>query len=452
MALGLVAIVVASAWSIAAAGASPATIPIDLGKHEFGHLSHPEAIVAIARAGDVGWDNPPGGSQNGPWSFDVGADGSAWLLDQNNNRLLVWNAGDPGHIARTVPLPTDVIRVAADIAVGSDGTVYLSFLPWSDADKTLHICALSRSGTLRWESDTDIEYLNDHVRIGPDGALYWTGGEHRTWTQVTNPQGDPLSLQQQREHTSPYQPMPDGHRLEARNVGHGDVLEWRYSLLDRTGTVVRAWLVTSDDELGGTVDTPGVSGGDPVVTVGVSRQNHDGFLYEYVALRLPAPGAPLVQLALDPGAVWGDVPITGVRVGPDGDLYQLRSDIKTGVTIAAYTLRAAPPPTTPSPSSSATATASPSSSSSASPTASSPARTVAPAPTPVTSAVEAPSASPVDSTSPSDVILPVALIVLALGGLGGVLWWWRRSSRTPGSGPAEPPPSPGEGGTAAPGG
>jgi len=46
--------------------------------------------------------------------------------------------------------------------------------------------------------------------------------------------------------------------------------------------------------------------------------------------------------------VYGDSPMTGLRVGPDGQLYQLRSSRGAGVSIARYSLTPVPhgPPTT----------------------------------------------------------------------------------------------------------
>ena len=102
---------------------------VALGAHRFGHLTPPDSIVANVGADGVGWDNPPEGSANGPWSFDVAADGSVFLLDQNNNRLLVWDPGNPDRPARTVSIPNDEVRIAADFTLGTDGTIYLTYLP-----------------------------------------------------------------------------------------------------------------------------------------------------------------------------------------------------------------------------------------------------------------------------------------------------------------------------------
>ena len=53
-------------------------------------------------------------------------------------------------------------------------------------------------------------------------------------------------------------------------------------------------------------------------TLEVARRTPKDYLYEYVALPLPVGGGEPTQISLDPRAVWGDTPVTGVRVGPDG--------------------------------------------------------------------------------------------------------------------------------------
>jgi hypothetical protein len=85
-----------------------------------------------------------------------------------------------------------------------------------------------------------------------------------------------------------------------------------------------------------------------VVVVEVSKQTKAKFLYEYQVLRLARAGGSSVRFAIDPAgrAQWGDPPFTGVRVGPDGQLYQLRTSRTSGVDIARYSLQATTPPTT----------------------------------------------------------------------------------------------------------
>jgi hypothetical protein len=412
-----------------AATVDPTTVP--LGTHRFGHLAHPDAIVATVGADGVGWDNPPEGSANGPWSFDVAADGSVFLLDQNNDRLLAWDPGQPDAPARAVPLPRDEIRVAADLAIGNDGTIYLSYLPTNPPDnrKTLMVCALTPAGKLLWTAPTDIAYLNARLRTVPDGSVYWEGtydAKHPPngwWTPVTSPEGAPLSLARQRAGATQYQPMPGGLRFEEAEVGEGSAHHWNLTLTDRNDRVVGDWRVTSDDDLGGTIDEPGMVEGHPVVVLEVARQTQDDFLYEYVAVRLPGDGETVKQLSLDPRAVWGDVPVTGLRVGPNGSLYQLRSDIDTGVTVARYALAA---PATPPPSSTPP--------SSPTPTVTRP--TVTP-PTATTPTVASPDgtepASPTVSSSKTGWIVGGSLVALSVVGLVIWLWYWRRNSTEPGS-------------------
>src|SRR5712691_8591413 len=86
-------------------------LAVQLGTHQFGHLSAPDAIVADTGATDVGFaqtdgcacgdgsEQPPSAGcgcsdgPQGPTSFDVAPDGSTWLLDVLNHRFLVWSPG-----------------------------------------------------------------------------------------------------------------------------------------------------------------------------------------------------------------------------------------------------------------------------------------------------------------------------------------------------------------------
>ena len=80
--------------------------------------------------------------------------------------------------------------------------------------------------------------------------------------------------------------------------------------------MVRAWRVTGRDDLGAGVATPALVGGDPVVVVGISRETKKEFLSEFEVLRLARTGGASVRFAIgNDRVVWGDTPITGVRVG-----------------------------------------------------------------------------------------------------------------------------------------
>jgi hypothetical protein len=335
------------------AAAAGGSLPVDLGAHRFGHLRAPDSIVAHADAGEVGFYQPPEGADGvafGPWSFDVAQDGSIWLLDEVKHRLLVWPAGRPDHPARSVRLPQDPLERVADFAVAPDHSIYATYMPPpGPGPKTLRLAALTSGGQVRWTAPTTVEISNAQLRIGPDNSLYVFGGHSgiRDWTPLTTPAGRPLSVADQRARTGLQQPLPGGLRLAAQNADHA----WRFTLSNEAGRTLRSWRVTSEDDLGAQVGTPALVGGDPVVVVEVTRETKSEFLYEYEVLRLARSGGTSVRFAISPEGrvVWGDTPITGVRIGPDGQLYQLRTSRTRGVDIARYSLDPVPhdtPPTT----------------------------------------------------------------------------------------------------------
>jgi hypothetical protein len=341
-----------------AAATSSVPPPVALGTHRFGHLRPPDVIVARAGPDEVGFSSPPEGADGvsyGPWSFDVAQDGSVWLLDQVNHQLLVWQPGQPNRPPRAVRLPLDPLERIANFAVAPDHTIYATYVPPpgpGPGPKTLRLAALAPSGQVRWTAATTDQIFNAQLRIGPDGTLYVVGGleqagTHDHWTPLTTPAGRPLPLAEQRRRTSPH-PLPAGLRMAATRQAAGD--EWRFALTNQAGRILHGWRVTSQTDLGALAATPAMVGGDPVVVIEVSQQTKTKFLYEYEVLRLARAGGTSVRFAIAPESrvVYGEAPMTGLRVGPDGQLYQLRSSRIAGVSIARYSLTPGPqaPPTT----------------------------------------------------------------------------------------------------------
>jgi hypothetical protein len=336
-----------------AAATSSVPPPVALGIHRFGHLRPPDAIVARADPDQVGFSSPPKGADGvsyGPWSFDVAQDGSVWLLDEVNHQLLVWQPGQPNRPARTVPLPMDPLERIANFTVAPDHTIYATYVsPPGPGPKTLRLAALTPSGQLRWTAETIDEIFNAQLRIGPDNALYMYGGRPgQWWTPLTTPAGRPLPVAEQRRRTSRQQPLRGGLRLAATYQAMGG--EWRLALTNQAGRTLGGWRVTSHSDLGALAGTPALVGGDPVVVLEVTQQPTTRFRYEYQVLRLARAGGTSLRFAIAPEArvVYGDAPMTGLRVGPDGQLYQLRSSRGAGVSIARYSLTPVPhgPPTT----------------------------------------------------------------------------------------------------------
>jgi hypothetical protein len=329
---------------------------VPLGTHRFGHLSAPDAIVARTGPKNVGFagctvdaaqrtvcadgSKPPqngacgcGEPSYGPSSFDIARDGSIWLLDEVNHRFLVWRPSRPGTVERFVPLPRNLN--VTDFALGPAGTIYLYATDHIGPGHS-NLYALTRTGRPMWKTPA---HGDAPLRTGPDGALYTPFGfplpdqVRAAWTPLTTPAGRPLPLAVQRRRTSPFQPLPGGLRLVTTQPSSH---ETRFGLVDRTDRLVRAWSVTSRTELYPLSATAGLVGGDLVVAADVSRPNK----WEHVVLRLAPTGGSAHQLVLDAHALWGslDVPATPLRIGPDGRVYQLRTNPTTGVSIARYSL------------------------------------------------------------------------------------------------------------------
>ena len=313
-----------SAWVLSSA----TTVP--LGVHRFGHVSAPEAVVAKAAAGDVSF--PTGEPCCGPSSFDIDRDGSVWLLDGGNQRLLVWRAAHPGSPrALRLPIPT------SDFGLGATGQIYVA----GHCERAC-VLRLSGSGKKTWQEPLPDAGSPTQLRVGPDGTLYrtrvaessalpWRG---RSWTPLTTPVGGPLSVAVQRAHTLwGYQPAGGGLRLVTAFAPYH---EERVALVDSAGRVTRAWRVTSRTKISPALSsTPGFVAGDPVITLEAQRGAGKSFQREYVVLRLAASGARM-RLALREAA-WGEI-VTDLRVGTDGELYQLASSPQTGVTVSRFAL------------------------------------------------------------------------------------------------------------------
>ena len=303
---------------------------VALGVHRFGHATAPEAVVAKAAAADVSF--PTGEPCCGPSSFDVDRDGSVWLLDGGNQRLLVWRAAHPGSPrALRVPIPT------SDFALGATGQIYVA----GHCERAC-VLRLSGSGKKTWQEPLPDAGFPTQLRVGPDGTLYrtrvsessglpWRG---RSWTPLTTPAGGPLSVVEQRRHTLwGYQPAGRGLRLVTAFAPYH---EERVALVDNAGHVVHAWRITSRTKISPALSsTPGFVAGDPVITLEAQRGAGKSFQREYVVLRLAASGARM-RLTLREAA-WGEI-VTDLRVGADGELYQLATSPQTGVTVSRFAL------------------------------------------------------------------------------------------------------------------
>ena len=312
-----------------------------LGTHRFGHVRAPDAIVARAGPNDVGLTccaDPPGG--DGPSSFDIAPDGSIWVLDRLNHRLLVWRAGHPAHPARSVTLPRNLN--VSDFSLGRNGTIFIRAGDTADLGNGNkdHLYALTATGRLHWQAPTTAGIATAQLQLGPNGALYAVQacgltcapfGGHVLWTPLTTRAGRPLSLAERAEGTSPFEPLPSGLRL----VTELSFSVARFALINQADEIVRAWRVTSGTRLSGMLGAPTLVGGDPVLPLEVSEQQH----WEKLIVRLGPTGGTRVRFALVDRPVVGEVNLFApLRIGADGRLYQLRTNLKTGASVARYSL------------------------------------------------------------------------------------------------------------------
>jgi hypothetical protein len=414
------------AAAVAVGSNSDQDIFVQLGVHQFGDLREPDAIVAAVGPDDVGFYEPPNGegAEDGPQRFELAPDGSIWLLDSINYQLLVWQPGQSTE-PRFVPLPLDPLERIADFALGVDGTIYATYISPDSETKTLGLCALTPTGEVLWTAPTVIEIFNTELLTGPDGAMYaYLTGDTGTWTQLTTSDGQALTVHEQAEATTSNQPLAGGQHLTREYVSP---TEERFTLTDQDGKLVRAWLLESDTELGPNYTTPMVVDGDLVVALDVF-QSEPEWVMENLVLRLSPTGAIQQQFALDT-SVWGDVLYAQMRVGPDGQLYQLRTDPSTGASIAMFSLDPTPAPApspSPAPANVEPAPAAP---------------TVAETPARQATLKDAPEVAPAASAVASSVASPAAsrqaggwnLLGLSLLGAGlialGVWYWYVRRRR-----------------------
>jgi hypothetical protein len=153
-----------------------------LPKHVFGHPRSPDAVVARAPEGsgphEVGVSCTGVNECAGPPSFDVAPDGTVWVADTLNGRLLAWTPGHPRGPTRTIRL--DV--TPSDLAIGTDGRIYLSGCCAPDQFHNV-LRALTPGGRMLWDAPLLGEIYNDQIRVGSDGLVFTrtpsTGGRRR---------------------------------------------------------------------------------------------------------------------------------------------------------------------------------------------------------------------------------------------------------------------------------
>ncbi len=332
-------------------GAPTGPISVSLGVHTFNTLTPADGVTVRVSAAGVGWSHDSA-YMTGPVSFTFDPDGGAWLLDAMNKRLLGWPPGAPTRPTGNIPLPVPGV----DAAWGPGGDLYVTQPGTPRQPSLMVLYRVARDGRLRWWAPLASPTFNDQLRVLPDGLLYEVEAGTGAWIPVVTAAGAPLSVSAQRRLTQRSRPLPNGRHLTATAASY-PAHEVTVAVVDAAGHASRTWRITSTTDMAIAPGTwPDLSAGDPVVLLDVFdwHRSPASNQMEQVALRLTDSGAAR-PIHLD-NAHWGDEPVTEYRIGPGGDLYQLRSRPTTGVTIARYRLLPSSSAAGPSPSTRATAT------------------------------------------------------------------------------------------------
>jgi len=206
-------------------------VAVELGRHVFGRVRAPDALVAHADWGSAPQDVGLGGSRElgftGPSSFDVEADGTVDVLDSVNARVMRWAHGRREVVG--LAGATELAELAADPDGGFD--------------------VLEARGTLR--------------SFGPDGRSRWSQKlADRTWAKLERgptvlqepseqwmpvaAHGTPLTRAGQARAARPGKRLANGHELLVDRVGESELRVAEA----HGGSLFRGWRITSETPLG----------------------------------------------------------------------------------------------------------------------------------------------------------------------------------------------------------
>jgi hypothetical protein len=210
-------------------------VRVSLGHYEFGRARKADQRVARGRwgtgAGEIGLEGGTNVAPAGGSSFDVHPDGSVFVLDEVNRRVLRWTPG--ASVPTAVPVRVD--GTIADLSVAADGTMYV--LESARTGDGPVVRRFDLSGGAR-----GVDQLPDRsatqLRVGPSGpvVLQQPSGQ---WLPVMRVDGPTPTASQ--VVGTPGRPFADGSEVIVLRTGD----ELRLALAH--GDVVRrAWRVTSE--------------------------------------------------------------------------------------------------------------------------------------------------------------------------------------------------------------
>ncbi len=236
----------------------PNAVPVELGRHVFGHVRAPDARVAQAKWGSAPQDVGLGGLRelgfSGPSSFDVEADGTVDVLDSVNARVLRWAHG------RREVVPLAGTTELSDFAVEAEGGFDVL-----DARGTLH--SFGFDGEPRWSKK-----LSDRTWAKLDDGPIVLQEPSEQWMPVAT-HGIPLTPAEQARAAQAGKPLANGHELLVDRVGENEL---RVAEV-HGGAPLRGWRITSETPLGD-VQLAEPRGDEIVVVTRAYTDERDEFL------------------------------------------------------------------------------------------------------------------------------------------------------------------------------
>jgi hypothetical protein len=290
---------------------------VDFGVHRFGETEAPSSTLDELAWGKgrrmLGLDSGREQSRIGPSAFDMGPDGSAILLDQVNDRLMVTRANADPRV-----LPIEFAGGEGDLAVGNDGAIYVLDAGGAGADPVVR--SYAPSGDLI--AGTPLaEPVADMIRAGPDGPLVHAYPSEM-WLP-TGPSRPPLAPEDQVVAARAGRTVAGGLAVVVR----ASPVEAKLALV-RGDRVANSWVVRSSTTLG-EVQLAEPYGEGMLVVLRLWTETQA----EFRVLRL-TPDGLAGSFAVD-GAEWAETASLSRFRLHGSTLYQLRST-PSGVEIAAF--------------------------------------------------------------------------------------------------------------------
>lgn len=212
------------------------SVDVRLEAHLFGAARNADIRVARAawgtQAGEVGLEQGRNLAPIGGSAFDVDRNGTVYVLDEANRRLLRWpkGAGAP------TDLPLSINGTLADMSIDGEGTIHVLETVNGQGRAPL-LRVFDRNGAAR--DATEVGERASQVRIGPAGPVVLQHPSGQWMAAAID--GRPLTPSDQKRSGRAGRPFPGGSEVVVLSTGN----EIRAALVDASGAR-RTWRVTSE--------------------------------------------------------------------------------------------------------------------------------------------------------------------------------------------------------------